>query len=736
MKLNRLVLALLFAVIFDCAIPGQLQTANAQIDLTWNGGGDGTTFSDDANWTPSAGVGGPEFEFSGDALLFNSAGITITNDLDPATNTTAGSEGEPLSLAHGAGDISTSGSFYFLDGAGNFTFDGFPVEVGIGPAGSASTTFVRADAGAGLTQTFDLPIQFSGGGNNRSRAIVMNNTVRDSETNLPTTYGTVILNGPVDFSNDRINITENAARIVLNADNLGGGSSSLSNQSFRTITSRAVIQVRATAGEVLNGFGSEIVLNSDQALGDQVTTGSWAAGDLDMRGGLHTLSAAFVDNTEGPRDLSDNFFQIQSGSGAVGGSINYKSVHDLTIGHVANYRGNYTLLASNTGKLTIAHGIYLTDNQTPRSHNLAASGPSGNDGQIDVNGPIHNSIIDPISAANAGSAATGGITPTVDFLSADGVTQINGALIGSFGTVRLNADSSSTLLGGEIRSINGATVIAGNDNAFGDANSLVSVQASSTVDIGTQTIPQRFSTTEGTIRGTGSLTNEADWTIAGTVQPGGESPSTADVLTFDFSSAAAGNTLQFESTSIVDFALDAGLISSTIDVLGASTGGTNVVFDDNTFALTDLTAGTLSEGTYTLFDGDANTTYSLGAGVTVDAPSGFIGSVSLSGDDVIVELVEGTSGDADFNGDDDVDGEDFLSWQRNFGNPDGLPANVLEFFGDANGDEAIDGADLDIWESQYGPGSPLLGASAVPEPSSLFLLFTGIALGATRPRRS
>jgi hypothetical protein len=64
--------------------------------------------------------------------------------------------------------------------------------------------------------------------------------------------------------------------------------------------------------------------------------------------------------------------------------------------------------------------------------------------------------------------------------------------------------------------------------------------------------------------------------------------------------------------------------------------------------------------------------------------------------------------DADFDGDGDVDGNDFLVWQRNLG-PNGTPAT-----GDADGNGAVDGADLTIWREQFGGA----GASAVPEPAS------------------
>ena len=84
----------------------------------------------------------------------------------------------------------------------------------------------------------------------------------------------------------------------------------------------------------------------------------------------------------------------------------------------------------------------------------------------------------------------------------------------------------------------------------------------------------------------------------------------------------------------------------------------------------------------------------------------------------VVAVVES----ADFDKDEDVDGDDFLTWQAAFGNSAG---------GDANGDGVTDGDDLQIWEAQFGSTSGA-GAvsSAVPEPSNilLFAVVAGAAL--------
>ena len=82
------------------------------------------------------------------------------------------------------------------------------------------------------------------------------------------------------------------------------------------------------------------------------------------------------------------------------------------------------------------------------------------------------------------------------------------------------------------------------------------------------------------------------------------------------------------------------------------------------------------------------------------------------------------SGNADFDGDGDVDGRDFLAWQRGFGTTTG----ALPEQGDANGDGAVNEADLALWteqyswSDQYGNNPSSLNTLAIPEPSTGLLV--------------
>jgi hypothetical protein len=80
--------------------------------------------------------------------------------------------------------------------------------------------------------------------------------------------------------------------------------------------------------------------------------------------------------------------------------------------------------------------------------------------------------------------------------------------------------------------------------------------------------------------------------------------------------------------------------------------------------------------------------------------------------------------EADFDGDGDRDGADFLTWQKNFG------VGTLQSQGDAQNNGNVDGLDLKVWQSQFGTLAPSLAATtAVPELSSLVLLISvGVVL--------
>lgn len=87
--------------------------------------------------------------------------------------------------------------------------------------------------------------------------------------------------------------------------------------------------------------------------------------------------------------------------------------------------------------------------------------------------------------------------------------------------------------------------------------------------------------------------------------------------------------------------------------------------------------------------------------------------------------------DADFDSDGDVDGFDFLTWQRGYS----LTAQIDNSHGDANFDGTVNGGDLDVWETQYGNTPPLAATVSVPEPGGTALVMLAALLVIRRGER-
>ena len=156
---------------------------------------------------------------------------------------------------------------------------------------------------------------------------------------------------------------------------------------------------------------------------------------------------------------------------------------------------------------------------------------------------------------------------------------------------------------------------------------------------------------------------------------------------------------------------DATLLGSTIVPIDTNTGQVN----GNLFTMSGTAApGTVYVRPVVLFD---NVTSTASTDENV-----FIFDASLT------ELSD-VPENADFDGDGDVDLADLLIWQRGFD----IGTSLAE--GDANASGTVDGVDLAIWQAQF-TGSPQVGLTAVPEPTSAVLgLCLGVAVVAGFRRR-
>ena len=138
---------------------------------------------------------------------------------------------------------------------------------------------------------------------------------------------------------------------------------------------------------------------------------------------------------------------------------------------------------------------------------------------------------------------------------------------------------------------------------------------------------------------------------------------------------------------------------------------------------------------------DAEATWEISAtaagfnSLRLGGPSGLssAGTGLMGFDNVLLQTQAGSvpSENADFNGDNIVDGADFLIWQRGFGSGNSLAT------GDANGDLAVTDADLTIWKDQFGtdPTPVTAAVAAVPEPTTLALAGLAMAAAGLAARR-
>jgi hypothetical protein len=123
----------------------------------------------------------------------------------------------------------------------------------------------------------------------------------------------------------------------------------------------------------------------------------------------------------------------------------------------------------------------------------------------------------------------------------------------------------------------------------------------------------------------------------------------------------------------------------------------------------------------------------LNAGASINAASliltgqawGFVPLVENGGNTLVIQFF-----DSDFNGDNVVKAADLGSWRAGFSS-----SGVTHAQGDADGDQDVDGGDFLIWQRQLGSGRGVGMASVVPEPT-LNLLVAGILLGLLRRRRA
>jgi hypothetical protein len=97
---------------------------------------------------------------------------------------------------------------------------------------------------------------------------------------------------------------------------------------------------------------------------------------------------------------------------------------------------------------------------------------------------------------------------------------------------------------------------------------------------------------------------------------------------------------------------------------------------------------------------------------------------------VSVGSLAASAADANFNELGGVDGQDLALWKAGYG----IVSGANHHDGDADGDFDVDGADYLVWQRQLGSSSAVAATGAIPEPAT-WMLLSFAAGGGTLARR-
>ncbi len=181
------------------------------------------------------------------------------------------------------------------------------------------------------------------------------------------------------------------------------------------------------------------------------------------------------------------------------------------------------------------------------------------------------------------------------------------------------------------------------------------------------------------------------------------------------------NTVGGATSGDVDFYTFTGLIpgsSFTAEVTQETFDGFDSYLgwfsDTGTLIDTDDDSGGF--GRLSLLEGIIPASGKLTFAVTGYGDEGFLGNHDENATYVLELSIGNPVANGDFDGDGDVDGRDFLLWQRG-GSPSSFSAG-----------------DLALWRNEY--GGTLVGVTAVPEPGTLGLVVAATCVGLRRLRRN
>ncbi len=365
--------------------------------------------------------------------------------------------------------------------------------------------------------------------------------------------------------------------------------------------------------------------------------------------------------------------------------LDLSSLQSLTFGY-NNYQSTYRIRATDSGRIDLSG---LTE----------LSVKSGEDDRLEFH--ITSGEIDLSSLGSINSTVGNGNERVRFFIEEQGTLQLGNLAVANRAEFFMQHISSEVDVAGSLfleststfEMVEGAQINIGGDLLYRQTNTALAQFDQGIVNLdgtGIQFI-EAGSSDDG-ITGTG-----ADNFGIGQLEIGQDGvPTTAHILDlFDNGNRGDG---PFEALYLNGLGGDPGLVIHTGSML--------VLNDVNVYAWLDGEMRHLNA----LFDSDVNDSdlmaIPFGAGfLALEAPQ---------------------AGDFDFDG--DVDGGDFLVWQRNHGSTNNLAP-------DANRDGLVDAADLAIWQDAWGRVANA-ASRAVPEPGSLINLMLAVQLTfAARHRR-
>lgn len=519
--------------------------------------------------------------------------------------------------------------------------------------------------------------QVTGSGNRTIASLRVGTNQASAEISGRNGNGTVSISGSTNLT---VSSSTGTGDLIVGE---GGFQGTMSWTSSGTLEAQGQLRVgqggtgtlNQTAGVVIGGNTA----GSFKFIG--IGVGSGSNGTYNLNGGQLRPSGGFAGTQFRQTLVGDEgatgALNVGDDSGAAN-SAAIQSNDDLIVGRNG---GTGTLRVRSDGR------VELRTSSNPAEFRV---GQSAAGTVIQTGGSV---LADDLVLLGSGSGGVGNYTISGGSLATatDGSGSFRIASGGGVGTLRVSGSSSVT---------HGAELYLASETNTGGVGRLEIIGHGATVQVGQL---------ENDAGGGTGLSETIRWEASALgISPlvvTGSGPSTHHVQLQDLAELAAntgaGATLAGDGVAL---SLDLSLLSGSQTLTLVDNRSLQAI----TGYFEDAATGDLYEEGSTIF----------GTGFDGIVTISYVGSsgIGSAGNDVVLTLAAESADNADFDNDGDVDGADFLTWQRNVSTTSGAAIEN----GDATGDGAVDGDDLAVWQDQFGPASQPAQAP-VPEPGGLAL---------------